>query len=426
MKRRDFAEWGPCFTAGFVAASFTAAGCSGNDVVTITGSGDGVMPAPEAPATPEADSPLYALHFTVTDTDDNYTSYIALTDSLDLSSVSLDRAREFPGFASIATVGGRLFVASATDPRVTSYTATPDLRWIDGQSVSFASYGAADSGFWNQFFLDEHTAYVTIDVTSRIVWDPTAMEIRGLMEDTHLPLERDGLRLEPTVSRQVRPPQVPVLRPFYYRDENYIEYGARTPIAVYDPVTNAESAVIDVPCPAVEVETRDEAGNAYFSAWTYGPELGLYGIGPACCIARITPEGTVDETWNTDLKGWTGGREVGVFRYMRDGKAIGTVLQQEEIQADFSAAYDQDVADALGGDVWRLWLFDLESQSATPIQGIGLMNRGFNWATFEGRTFVMVPYQDWSRTRVYEVDLQGNATEHYDTTGSFYDWIKVR
>jgi hypothetical protein len=58
---------------------------------------------------------------------------------------------------------------------------------------------------------------------------------------------------------------------------------------VYDPETHEEASVIDAPCPALEVESRDEAGNAYFSAWTYGPELGMYGDGPAVCVARITP-----------------------------------------------------------------------------------------------------------------------------------------
>jgi hypothetical protein len=140
----------------------------------------------------------------------------------------------------------------------------------------------------------------------------------------------------------------------------------------------------------------------------------------------MTPAMTVDESWQLDLRSWTGGREVGVFRYMRAGKALATVLEGEQIHADFSAGYDPDVAEAQNGDVWRLWLFDLEAQTAAPLPGVGAMNRGFNWANFDGRTFVMVPYADWSRTKVYEVDTGGTATEYFDTLGSLYDWIQVR
>jgi hypothetical protein len=50
-----------------------------------------------------------------------------LDDSLDLTSVSLSQAREFPRFASIAAVGGQLLVAGATEPVVTSYMASPGL-----------------------------------------------------------------------------------------------------------------------------------------------------------------------------------------------------------------------------------------------------------------------------------------------------------
>lgn len=412
-----------------ITLGLLSAACSGDDMVVLTTS-----PVPSStPASDESDSeapdetPLYALQLTQLDPEDNYTTYILLADTVDLpSQVTLDRAREFPGYASIASVDGRLLIASATDPSVTSYTATPELDWVDGARVSFGAYGAQDAGFWNQFFLDDHTAYLTLEISSRIVWDPTSMEILELLEDTNLELVRAGLELEPTVSRQPRPPVPPVLRPFYYHDEQYFQFGAITPIAVYDPQTHEEAAVIDAPCPAVEVESRDEAGNAYFSAWTYGPELGMYGQGPALCVARISADNTVDESWNTDLRSAFDGSEVGVFRYMRDGKALVTALEPGAIQADFTGEIDEDVVNALSGDVWRLWLLDLETMDAKPVEGLDLMTRLFNWTSVDGRTFLMIPQDEWTNTKVVEIDTNGVATERFTTIGNLYDWVRVR
>jgi hypothetical protein len=407
--------------------ALVGAACSGEDTVVIGGAPTPVAPGPnEPPGGPAPEAPLYALHVTQLDPEDNYTTYILLSDTLDLTSVSLDRAREFPGYASIAAVDDRLLVASFTEPSVTSYTATPALDWVDGDTVSFAAYGVRDAGFWNQFFVNDNTAYVSLDITSRVVWDPTAMEIRGLVEDSTLELMRDGLVLEPTVNRQARPPVPPILRPFYYHDSDYFMWGATTPIAVYDPQTHEEMAIVDAPCPALEVESRDEAGNTYFSAWTYGHGISLYGVGPRQCVARITPDNTLDETWNPDLRSWAEGRELAVFRYMRDNKAIATVLEPGEVQADFSGEYDPDVDDALTGDVWRLWLFDLETQTARPIDGIGAMNRTFNSVAVDGRTFIMLPYNDYGNTRVVEIDTNGVATERFNSVGTIWDWVRVR
>ena len=50
----------------------------------------------------------------------------------------------------------------------------------------------------------------------------------------------------------------------------------------------------------------------------HGPSL--YGVAAKQCVARITPNNTVDETWKPDSRSWAEGRELAVFRYMRDNK----------------------------------------------------------------------------------------------------------
>jgi hypothetical protein len=407
-----------------LAGSKVAVAVVAGALLAVTGCSDTDQDGPNSGGVDE--SPLYALHLTTMDATETYTSYIVLTDTLDLESVTLDQAREFAGFTDVAAIGGKLLVSSSDTPVVTSYSFTSDREWIDGASVSFADYGT-QAGFWNQFILNENAVYTSFDVTSRVLWNPTTMEIEGVREDSALELEHEGLGLEPTVSRQVRPARSPVLRPFYYHDEDYFQFGAQTPVAVYDPDTHEEAAVLDLPCPAVEVETRDEDGYAYFSAWTYGPDLGLYGVGPVPCVARVTPDQKVDREWSTDLRSWTGGQEIGVFRYIGGGKAVATVLDHDLIEADFDGPFDVDVSEQIhGADVWRLWLFDLAAEVAAPIEGLELMNRGFSFASFEGRTFVMLPFDDWSKSRVYEINGDGRAEARFETTASLYDWVRVR
>jgi hypothetical protein len=384
----------------------------------------------EAPAVPPAGEPelgpLYALETSLFGTDDTVSSYVTLMDTLDIDSVPTDRAREFSGYSFVSAVDGKLLVSEGEEPTITKFDIGADLAWNELARVNFGNYGVSGggAGFERQWFLDSNTAYLTLEVTQRIIWSPTEMAIRGVMSDSALLETRDGLQLDATFNRQPRAMRGPILKPFYYRDDQWVQFGQTTSIAVYDPVTHEETSIIDVPCPSLEVPTQDEAGNTYFSTWTYGPTLGLYGLGPELCVRRITPESTLDESWAPDLRAWTGGNPVGVFKYLRDGKAVGTVMQIDEVDVDFGT-YDEDEALELDNH-WRLWMFDLENETAAPIEGIGAVSLGFSSATFDGRTFVFVPNVDWSRSTVFELNTDGTATQRFESLGFINDWIRVR
>jgi hypothetical protein len=401
------------------------AGCS-DEARVLTLTEPTVEPlSPAGSGEPEL-GPLYALETSQFGPEESVTSYVTLTDTIDIDAVSLDNAREFSGYSFVSSVNGKLLVSDGEAPTITSYDIGADFSWNESARVNFSNYGVSGgaAGFERHWFLDPNTAYLTLEVTQRIIWSPSEMVIRGVMADSALQPARDGLQLDATFNRQPRPLRGPILKPFYYRDDEWVEFGQTTSIAVYDPVTHEEQSVIDVPCPSLEVPSQDEAGNTYFSTWTYGPTLGLYGLGPALCVRRIGPDSTLDESWAPDLRAWTGGNPVGVFKYMRDGKAIATVLHVDEVDLDFSV-YDEDEALELDNH-WRLWIFDLEAETARPIEGVEGISSGFSSATFDGRTFVFVPNADWSRTSVFELDTDGAATKRFETTGFVNDWIRVR
>lgn len=398
---------------------------NGQDAPSDPATGD---PAEGAPTRSDSEKPLYALHVLVFDPDFNATSYVLLSDTLDLSEISLADAREFPGWVTIAALGGRLLVASEGDPRITRYEFDDERNWIEGESLSFANQGVQDAGFGRQWLLDEHTAYTELEVTKRVVWDPTDFVIRGVMEDSSLPLLRDGLEIEAGLNRQVRLHQGPVLRPFYYLEKtDGLVYAPTSQIAVYDPVTHEERAVVDAPCPGLHVGTQDELGNTYFGLWDALPRLALFGEGPEPCVARLKLDGTLDSAWAPDLTSWTGGRFVMVFRYVRRGKALANVLHQEELSLDPAAGYTEDVGAQLDEAHYRVWSFDLDRQTARPVQGMDHTAFGFHASDLDDRSFVFLPDADYGRTRVYEVDMDtATATQRFETTGWVYEWVRVR
>lgn len=360
---------------------------------------------------------------------DTTTSYVVLSDTLDPAEVSLAGAREVPGFATIAGVAGRLLVSSFPSPVVTGYSISNDLRLEAEQQLSFADYGTDDVGFAAQFFASEERAYLTYDVTKRVVWDPTRLEIVEAREQSELSRPvMDGLGLAAAYNRTAWIPRMPtVLKPFYYRDDDGFEYADRTQIAIYDPETHEEQRIVEAPCSGLENATQDEEGYTYFSTWNVSPTRFLYGLAPEPCFVRFTPSGQLDKAWLPQIREWTGGRVPGVMRYLADGKAIASVLHHEEIDVDWDGEYDNAASEAVdGGSHFHLWLLDFEAQTAQQLPEVESMDMAFHGKTIDDRHFVFLPYDDYTRTRVYEIKVDGAVREHLDTSGWVYDWVRLR
>jgi hypothetical protein len=411
-------------TPRWIWLAAAALACASNDQTRV----DAVdMPAASGSGAASSGA-LYALQVVVFDPDFNASSYVVLSDTLDLRAISLDQAREFPGFVSVMAAGGKLLVTAADEPRVTRFEISSGFDWTEEASLGFGSHGAMTADVTQQFFASEHVAYLGVDATSRVIWDPTDFVIVDTRERSTLSVEpRDGLQLEPAFNRTAWIWRGPVLRPFYYRDEAWFEFSVNSEIVAYDPETHEEREIFSIPCPALENATQDEAGYTYFSTWNYEPTLFLFGEGPRPCVARFTPEGVYDRDWTPDLSAWTGGRHPQVLRYLADGKAVASVLHHEEVQADWRAGYSAVVGDeVVGGNHFHLWLFDLQAQTAQELAGVEASNAQYQGKTIDGRSFVFLPYDLWGRSRVYELDTDGTAKELFESTGWVYDWVRVR
>jgi hypothetical protein len=382
-------------------------------------------------------SPVYAM-VTLVWSDEGPTGYVSLSESLDIDDVSLPSAREFPGYTSVAVAGGHLLVnPSWEDLTIERYRVTDALDWVENGTLSFANEGVEAVSFHTQYIRRDRSAYLDLDVTGRVVWDPIDFAIAGPRTDNVLELQRDGMDLFANWNRTQFVFGDAIVRPFSYHDQDWFRWSASSPIVVYDPSTHDASEVIDAPCPGLDSITRDEDGNTYLGTWEYSALHPLMGTGAAPCTVRLTPDLTLDAAWNTDLTTITGGRHVVNFRHVGGDKAIGAVLHAEEYgeRFDFSSlAENVDDFWATAARFHRLWMFDLQEQSAAPVTGIDdleFVNPGFFHATLDGRTFVFLGdgnngSNNFNQTVVYELDARGRATRRFEVPGSVTQWVRVR
>ena len=139
---------------------------------------------------------------------------------------------------------------------------------------------------------------------------------------------------------------------------------------------------------------------------------------------------SVDEAFTTDFTDITDGRYTNNFRYIGGGKGIANVLHHELIEgADFAGEYDPAVATRIGasGPHWKLWLLDVENGTGKAVEGITVdVSGGAQFAVLDGRTFVFLPYDDWGRSKVYEITDDGTAVERWDTPGDIFKWVRIR
>jgi hypothetical protein len=375
------------------------------------------------------EGPVYVMMTQVYTADDR-TVYFSTSDSLDLAAVSLADAHESPSVANFSAIGGKLYISSGEEPKITQYDVLADRSLQETGAISFAGFPFDDNAnFFYHYIVDETLAYLPYDVTRRVAWSPQDLTILSDETTSALPLMDGAMMLEGGGNRSgIKYPDKRVVQPFFFHDETWTDYGTQSRIASYDATSHDEIRVQSTPCLGLSITTRDEAGNTYISSNNYSPVKKLFGAGPAPCIVRLAPTGDLDAAWTTDLSALTGGRYTMNFRYLANGKAVANVLDADKLGADFTQPYDVTVEDKIWeAGTFRLWLFDLAANTAKPIEGIELgVTAGGQTAVIDGRMFVFVVYNDYGNTRIYEVSNAGVATAVVDVAGDVFKWERLR
>src|SRR5690606_27089285 len=152
------------------------------------------------------------------------------------------------------------------------------------------------------------------------------------------------------------------------------------------------------------------------------PALSLTGDYPKSCALRVKRGAeTFDPDFQLNFADITDGREAGILRYLGDGKALLDVFHDERATIDANT----DAEELANTTNWRLWSVDLGSKTGAPLDGFDFKAAGYQDVEVDGRTFLMVPNEDYSETTSYEV-VSGDVAQRFKIQGSSYFMARVR
>lgn len=389
------------------ACALLPAACDGDG-------GDGGPPIP-------GDGPLYAVESLIFG-DQGRSSYIALLPSLESQPrVLLETAREFPEYAAADSLDGMIVVGSGEAPTFTGYTISDSGDWIEEETISFARYSSA--ALAASVYVSADEAYVPFDGTNHITWNPQTFTIETEVgAPSEIPLTRDDLAVTRGYAHALR--DATLFQPYYWADSTFHVYAPISQVSVIDTAADRVESVVDVPCPHLHLTTQDEEGNIYFSNGQGSIAAAVLDAEqPQNCFARINAgTKTLDESSIVYFRDLTDGREGSNFFYIGDGVGFFNVYHAE--RDDITP--DTEFADIDFSANYHLWILDLQTMEARPMDGIDYAGGQFTAFRIDDRSYVAIPTADYSSTAVYEVFSDGRAEKRFDVQGWAFKMFRVR
>jgi len=347
------------------------------------------------------------------------TSYLLILDDIDAGEISLDRAREFAGGITTVVRDGYLFIAEDDAPVVSRYMVSEAGELTDQARISFADYGVQSAAYGINFFASSTRSYITVDTATRVVWDPSKMEVVETLK-LDLPKAPEDFELNASYDRGLLVRDQQVFQSLYTANWDELSFAPESHIAIWNSETDEASAVTTSRCPMLDAATQDDAGNVYYSNWVHliaarytNPDKA-----PKPCVVRIPAGSTeIDQDWTRDLTELTDGRPVMNLQYSGDGKFIASVFHEERAQKPIDS-------DQVYAPHWRMWSFDFEAGTAEPVDGVEWNDGGFSTYRIDGHTYVLVTTSDSASTFGYEI--KGKAGEQlFHVSGAGYQIGKL-
>lgn len=193
-------------------------------------------------------------------------------------------------------------------------------------------------------------------------------------------------------------------------------------LAVYDTESDKLIALEqETRCPGLSnLVSRDEAGNFYFSNWIWNVgETILRDAAPSCVLRLSAGSESLDPDFQLDYAARAEGREGAIFSYLADGAGVMSVFYEE--RSPITA--ESTPTGVVSVPAWKLWNIDLEGEAA-PLEGVDWMLGAVTPLRLDGRSFLMVPGEDWSISHVHEIK-DGRAEPAFDINGWSYQFVKV-
>jgi hypothetical protein len=387
---------------------------SGPSGAAGTNSDEGTTePAPGAGA-------FYALAVLVFGPENTTTTYVSVFNSLDVNFIDLGQAYEFGGASDIASHGGNLYVSSGESPTITRYTIDADGRLGDELTMSFANLGLLEAPLRSNTFISATKAYLLAPTGQHVIWNPSTMEITGVVEVPDMNRENMVLDGSSGIIRGNR-----LYRTFYWEDWATYTFSTEQYVATYD--TDADvllSLEPETRCPNLgAVAVKDESDTVYLSNWFYNVQGTLLKDQAKSCTLRI-PSGTdaVDPDWSLTFSDVTGGHEGAQLSYVGGGKAVFAAFHEESM----SLGADTEPYAITSNKSWEAWSIDLETRQATAIAGVDWMVADQTVFTLDGRTFLLAPGEDWETTAAYELLPSGGSRLAFSIDGWSRGFVKVK
>ncbi len=424
----------PSFRQAIVASlgALVAAGCGSEDTTSV---GEGTvineaLPAGGDTAAPGGNSegaaagPLYAIATEIYGADfSTSTSLVQLVSSLDVDEIDLGSAREYNGRATVGTVGNWLFVMDGEQPILERFSVGAGGSLTLDAQLSFANFGMPywTIDAWGNTMVSPTKAYFSnAGDGSLIVWNPTTMEIVREIPLPTLASADMELQSGPAYLRGDR-----VFRLFSWANFDTFEFS-REPqqLGVYDTETDELLALVeDNRCPAVYSEPfADESGALYFSNHVWSPmETLVKGAPQSCALRVLAGETAFDPDWQLKYADFAGGREGAVLRYLGNGQGLADIFHAERV----AITSGTDPSELGESSNWRLWTVDLNAGTGAPIEGLDFKPGGYNDVHVGGRTFILLPSDDYARTTGYEL-VNGAAIRRFGIQGSTYHMVELR
>jgi hypothetical protein len=211
--------------------------------------------------------------------------------------------------------------------------------------------------------------------------------------------------------------------PYFWHDADWYEFSQISQIGIYRPDGSLD-ALLDAPCPALNIATSDEDGNLYFTGMvdTLAHQLLEPGSQLERCVVRINAgEQTIAEGWPRRFEELTGGRPSGRFYYLKDGVGLLTVFHEERATLD-----SKDSFASIFADHWGLWLVDLDAWQAEPIEGWGFTSSNVFFSRVDERAFLHRVKADFSETTLFEVTVDRKVTPRITLPGYGIQLARVR
>ncbi|MET0388042.1 MAG: hypothetical protein ABW321_18870 [Polyangiales bacterium] len=368
-------------------------------------------PDATAPAGEERDR-WYVLATIISD-DEGANSYIKVMDDITHGEITLDDARELVGIADLKANDGKLLVSDGESPKVSRFTVERDGSLGDDGEIGFGNY-TDNAGIARHVLVREDKAYLLDEAGGYVIWNPRTLAIDGTIPFPEL-APRDGIDAAPGLDIGMVVRGDFLFHTIAWADYENFAMTDRSAILITNVEKDEVVGLLEVDCPDLNVASSDGEGNLYFSNWVYSPAATLaHGAAKACAVKIPAGEMTIDEDWTVTFADVTGGHEAAALRVLANGDAIISVF--DETHAPFDPETD-DVAPWVFGANWKAYRFDLDTKTATELEGIDWNSGGYYLARLDDTDYLLNPGDGYASTQIYALDDDGPAQPILQTPG---------